>query len=141
MTDTLDILWQTLNSGLPILLLHFLTTLALLGLGVGCYALITPFRERALIRQGNTAAGLTLGGAWVALAIPLAATLATSGVWLDILLWGSVAVLIQLLTFGVFIVSFRDFRAAIESGNVAAAALLVGVQMAVALLNAGAMAG
>jgi hypothetical protein len=30
-TDTLDILWQTLNSGLPILLLHFFITLALLG--------------------------------------------------------------------------------------------------------------
>ena len=141
MTETLDILWQTLNSGLPILLLHFLTTLALLVLGIGGYALITPYHERDLIRQGNAAAGLTLGGAWVALAIPLAATLATSGVWLDILLWGSVAVLIQLLTFGVFVLLFRDLRAAIESGNVAAAALLVGVQVAVALLNAGAMAG
>jgi putative membrane protein len=75
------------------------------------------------------------------LAIPLSATLATSGVWLDILLWGSVAVLIQLLTFGVFVLLFRNLRAAIESGNVAAAALLVGVQVAVALLNAGAMAG
>ena len=141
MTDTLAILWQTLNSGLPILLLHFFTTLALLALGVGGYALITPFHERALIQQGNAAAGLTLGGAWVALAIPLSATLATSGVWLDILLWGSVAVLIQLLTFGVFVLLFRNLRAAIESGNVAAAALLVGVQVAVALLNAGAMAG
>lgn len=141
MIDTFSILWQTLNTGLPILLLHFLTTVGLLVLGIGCYALITPFRERELIRQGNAAAGLVLGGAWVSLAIPLAATLASSGVWLDILLWGSVAVLIQLLTFMVFTLLYRGLRAAIDSGNLAAAALLVGVQLAIALINAGAMAG
>ncbi|SDX89975.1 putative membrane protein [Allochromatium warmingii] len=141
MLETLALLWETLTSGLPILLLHFFITLALLVLGIVIYALITPFRERELIKQSNAAAGLTLGGAWIALAIPLAATLATSGVWLDIVLWGSVAVLMQLLTFGVFTLLFRDLRTAIESGNVAAAALLVGVQVAVALLNAGAMVG
>jgi putative membrane protein len=140
-TDTFSTLWQTLNSGLPILLLHFLTTVALLVLGVACYALVTPFRERELIRQGNSAAGLVLAGALISLAIPLAATLATSGVWLDIVLWGSVAVLLQLITFMIFILLFRGLRAAIEAGNVAAASLLVGVQLAIALLNAGAMAG
>lgn len=141
MTDTLLVLWQTLNSGLPILLLHFLTTVALLMLGIGCYALVTPFRERELIRQDNRAAGLVLGGALISFAIPLAATLATSGLWLDIVLWGSVALLLQLLTFMLFILLFRGFRAAIEADNVAAASLLVGVQLAIGLLNAGAMVG
>lgn len=36
---------------------------------------------------------------------------------------------------------FRGLRAAIEMGNTAAAIALVGAQIAVALLNAGAMAG
>lgn len=141
MSETLSTLWQTLSSGLPILLLHFVTTVALLILGGLLYSLLTPFRERELIRQGNAAAGLVFGGALIALAIPLAATLATSEVWLDILLWGGVAILIQLLTFLVFSLLFRGFRAAIEQGNLAVAAVLVGVQLAIALLNAGAMAG
>lgn len=141
MTDILSALWQTLASGLPFLLLHFFTTLALLILGALLYTLITPFRERALIAEGNRAAGLVLGGALLSLAIPLAATLATSSLWLDIVLWGLVAVLIQLLTLAIFILLFRGFRAAIEAENIAAALMLVSVQLAIGLLNAGAMAG
>ena len=141
MTDILSALWQTLASGLPFLLLHFFSTLALLILGALLYTLITPFRERALIAEGNRAAGLVLGGALLSLAIPLAATLATSSLWLDIVLWGLVAVLIQLLTLAIFILLFRGFRAAIEAENIAAALMLVSVQLAIGLLNAGAMVG
>lgn len=141
MTDILSALWQTLTSGLPILLLHFFTTLVLLILGALLYTLITPFGERALIAEGNRAAGLVLGGALLSLAIPLAATLATSSLWLDIVLWGLVAVLIQLLTLAIFILLFRGFRAAIEAENIAAALMLVSVQLAIGLLNAGAMVG
>ncbi|QSA97263.1 DUF350 domain-containing protein [Methylococcus sp. EFPC2] len=141
MTETFSTLWQTLGSGLPILFLHLFTTAALLILGVGCYAALTPFRERELIARGNKAAGLVLGGSLIAVAIPLAATLATSNIWLDIVLWGTVAVLIQLTAFIAFAAVFRNFRVAIEEDNVAAASVLVGVQLAIALLNAGAMAG
>ena len=67
-----------LTRGLPVLLLQFAVTLALLGVGVVCYNAVTPFHERELVRAGNTAAGIVAGGNFVALAIPLAATLATS---------------------------------------------------------------
>jgi putative membrane protein len=132
---------ETLQSGLPVLILQFATTLGLLALGVLCYTLITPFREMRLVREGNTAAGLVLGGSVVALAIPLAATLATSQVELDILLWGVVALVIQLATFWVASMLITGLRGMIEAGNVAAACVLTGIQLAVALLNAGAMSG
>jgi putative membrane protein len=141
MLDIITALWQTLNSGLPVLLLQFLTTVILLILGISCYIFITPFNERALIAHGNRAAGLVLSGALISIAIPLAATLATTGIWLDIVLWGSVAVVIQLLTFLLFTALFRSFRAAIEADNLAIALVLVGIQLAIAVLNAGAMAG
>jgi putative membrane protein len=35
----------------------------------------------------------------------------------------------------------RDLRRMIENGNVAAALVVVGIQLAIAILNAGAMAG
>ena len=130
-----------LTRGLPVLLLQFAVTLALLGVGVVCYRLLTPFNERELVRAGNTAAGIVAGGNFVALAIPLAATLATSLVTLDIVLWGLVALVLQLLTLAAATLLFRGLREMIEAGNVAAAAVLVGIQIAVALLNAGAMAG
>ena len=138
---TLGAVVGTLQTGLPVLLLQFATTLALLALGMACYAVATPFHEWRLVREGNVAAGVVLAGAFVALAIPLAATLATSLVTLDIVLWGLVALALQLLTFAVVTLLFRGLREMIEAGNTAAAAVLVGIQIAVALLNAGAMAG
>lgn len=141
MADLFATLWQTLTSGLPILLLHFVTTIVLLILGGALYMLITPFNERELIAQGNIAAGLALSGALVSITIPLAATLATNHIWLDIMLWGVIAVLVQLLTVTIATVLFRGLRSAIEQGNIAIAAVLVGVQLSIALLNAGAMVG
>ena len=125
----------TLSTGLPVLLAHFAVTLALLGVGVACY------HEVALMRAWNTAGGIVLGGNFVALAIPLAATLATSLVTLDIVVWGVVALVVQLVAFVAAARLIPGLRGMIEENNTAAAAMLVGIQIAVALLNAGAMAG
>jgi putative membrane protein len=130
-----------LTTGLPVLLAHFAVTLALLGVGVACYNALTPFHEVGLVREGNTAAGIVLGGNFVALAIPLAATLATSLVTLDIVVWGVVALLLQLVAFVAAARLIPGLRGMIEQNNTAAACMLVGIQVAVALLNAGAMAG
>lgn len=132
---------DTLGNGLPVLVLQFAVTLALLALGAALYQALTPFHERDLVAQGNTAAGIVLAGTLVALAIPLAATLATTQVTLDILVWGLVALAIQLATFRLAALLLPGLRGMIEGGNVAAATTLTGIQLAVALLNAGAMAG
>ena len=141
MDDALSRIFTSLGAGVPVLLLHFLTTLVLLAAGVLLYMAITPFRERALIREGNMAAGIMMLGILLGVAIPLAATLATSAVWLDVVLWGTVAVIVQIATFLVATLVMPALRHLIEAGNQAAALAMVGVQLAVALLNAGAMAG
>jgi putative membrane protein len=137
----MDRIFVTLRQGLPVLVEQLAVTLALLGIGIACYILLTPFNERRLVRQGNVAAGVVVAGTLVALAIPLAATLATSVLTLDILLWSVVALVIQLATFVAATMMIRGLRAMIEAGNVAAALVLIGIQIAVALLNAGAMSG
>ena len=137
----MDAILPALTSGLPVLILQFAVTLGLLAIGGAVYGAITPFHELGLIRQGNTAAGVVFAGTLVALAIPLAATLATSLVTLDVVIWGSVALLIQLVAFATATALIRGLREMIEGGNVAAAWAVVGIQLAVALLNAGAMAG
>jgi len=130
-----------LGAGLPVLLLHFVATVLLLLAGIGAYVAVTPLRERELLASGNRAAGIVLGGTVVALAIPLAATLATSLSLLDIVIWGAVALVLQIVTFALALLLFRDLRPMIESGNVAAATTLAALQLGIALLNAGAMAG
>lgn len=137
----MDGILGTLQQGLPVLAGQFAATLALLGVGIACYVALTPFDERRLIRDGNVAAGVVVCGTLVALAIPLAANLASSALILDVVLWGLVALLIQLATFAVATALIRGLRGMIEAGNVAAALVLVGIQVAVALLNAGAIVG
>ncbi len=141
MDTSFALILQSLGAGLPLLLLHFGATLLLFVVGVAIYVYVTPLHERELLAEGNAAAGVVLGGTMVALAIPLAATLATSEALADILVWGAIALLVQLITFLVAIRLFRDLRSMIESGNVAAGTTLAGLHIAVALINAGAMAG
>lgn len=130
---------NALGSGLPHLLLQFAVAVALLCAGVATYMVATPFRERELIAEGNTAAGVVLLGAILALAIPIAATLATTALVLDLIVWGIVAVLLQLLVIVCISLVFRHLRGAIQHGNVAAALVLAATQLAVALLNAAVM--
>ena len=141
MSDLFGQIVSALSSGLPLLLGHALIALALLGIGAWIYTQVTPFHERPLIAQGNRAAGITMGGAVISLAVPLAAMLATSRETIDIVVWGIVAVALQLIAFLVVAMLMKHLRHMIEGGNLAAAFVLAGVQLAVALLNAGAMAG
>ena len=134
-------IFETLSQGLPVLAGQFAVTLLLLGIGIACYTALTPFHEQRLVREGNVAAGIVVAGTLVALAMPLAATLASSIVVLDIILWGVVALAIQIATFAAATALIPGLRGMIEAGNVAAALALIGIQIAVALLNAGAMAG
>jgi putative membrane protein len=141
MNTSFGLALEALGTGLPLLILHLVVTLVLLALGVACYMAITPFNERRMVEEGNPAAGTVLAGTIIALSIPLAATLATSAVVLDIVLWGIVALILQLIAFLFAARLMPGLQAQIEGRNVAAALTLVGLQIAVALLNAAAMAG
>ncbi|HYD69930.1 DUF350 domain-containing protein [Azospirillum sp.] len=141
MDTTFAAILQALGTGLPVLLGQFAVTLVLLVGGAAVYMRITPFNERHLVAEGNVAAGITLAGTIVALSIPLAATLATNHAVVDIALWGVVALILQLVAFAAAALLIPGLRGQIEAGNVASAATLLGVQLAVALMNAAAMAG
>ncbi|MGE0724510.1 MAG: DUF350 domain-containing protein [Alphaproteobacteria bacterium] len=126
-------------TSLPIFLAHVGTTLAILVIGILLYEAITPYRELQLIRTGNTAAGIALGGAVVGLALPLAACMARSvAVW-DIIVWGVVAVLLQLVAFAAVAITVRRLPDAIAKGEEGAAWLLASFHLAFALINAAAI--
>lgn len=128
-----------LGRSLPVLLANFGLVLGLLVIGILIYMMVTPFHERDLIRDGNTAAATVLGGALVALAIPLSALLATTAGLLDVLVWGIVAVLLQLVTVSIVSLLMRGLRTMIDANQVAAAIPLVAVQISIGLLNAAVM--
>jgi putative membrane protein len=141
MESNFGLVLSGISQGLPVLLLHFVVTLLLLALGGFCYTRITPFHETELVRGSNIAAGIALSGTIVALAIPLAAMLATSIVLLDIIIWGIIALVLQFAAFGITTLLFRGIKPLIEGGNVAVGLTVAAIQIGIGLLNAGAMAG
>ena len=123
------------------LLAHLATTTGLFFIGLAIYVWVTPYREIALIRQGNTAAAISLTGQMLALGIPLSTMMAHSVSLPDILLWGTVTVILQLIAFGVVAIVIRHLPQAIERGETAPALVLAGGQIVAGLLNAAAMSG
>jgi putative membrane protein len=126
---------------LPVFLLHMGTTVAILVLGVLVYMWFTPHHETRLIRDGNIAAATSFGAAVLGLAVPLAICLARSVNVADIVIWGIVALLVQLATFFVMGLVFRDLSRRIENGDMAAAVALGSTKLGVAAINAAAIAG
>jgi len=85
--------------GLGDFVVYFVTALALVAVFLTVYTWVTPHGEIALIRQGNVAAALSLSGALLGFIVPLASAIAHSVAWWDMLFWGGVALVVQLLSY------------------------------------------
>src|SRR5437762_9807043 len=80
-------------------LVYLALALILLGLFMAIYIRITPYREIALIREGNMAASFSLSGAMLGFIVPLSAAVRYSVNLVDMAMWGVVALVVQLLAF------------------------------------------
>ena len=86
-----------MDHGFLLFLRHFGAGLALTILFIAAYALVTPQKEFRLIREGNTAAALGVGGATLGFVIPLSLVLSiTANVW-EAAGWGAIALAVQLI--------------------------------------------
>lgn len=104
------------------------------------YQWVTPYNERALIRQGNTAAAIALAGALIGYVLPLASALSHTVSLPEFAAWATLAGVIQIAAFtGVRIVALPDVKTRIESGEVSVGVYLAGISIAVGLLNAACM--
>ena len=128
-------IWQSI-AGFPLFLLYFATAVALLVLFVAVYMRVMPHRELALIREGNVAAALSLSGALIGFVLPLASAVAHSVNPVDMVVWGVVALLVQLAVYAAVVRLVPHFREAIVAGRVAPAALLAALAVSVGILNA-----
>jgi putative membrane protein len=137
----MDAVLQSFLTGLPVLLLHVAVTVAMLALGILIYVWITPHKDFTLVRQGNAAAAVSLSGAILGLAIPLAMSLAVSVNVADIVIWGALALVIQLVVFQLTDLILRDLPRRIEAGEVPAAMVLSAIKLSVAAINAAAVSG
>lgn len=118
-------------------LLHLSTAVAMVMAFFVVYTRITPYDEVSLIRQGNCAAALTLGGTLLGFSVTVAASLMFTDDYLEFLGWGAFAMLVQVMVFVVATRLLRMSKDQIEANNCAFGGLLGAISLSIGLINAG----
>jgi putative membrane protein len=103
------------------------------------YCRATPFDEMTLIRQGNVAAALTLGGAMIGFSMTVASGLVHTDALLSFLGWSAAAAAIQLFTYILVTRLLHMSKQQIEGNNVAFGLLLASISISVGAVSAGAL--
>jgi len=134
----MDIFQQSI-SGLPAFLTYFLVSVGLLVVFLLIYLRVTPYREIELIREGNIAAALSVSGAMLGFTIPLAHAIAQSVSIPDMVIWGVIALLVQILVYLIVRMLIPRLATDIPAGKVAQGAILGVLSLSTGILNAACM--
>jgi putative membrane protein len=125
-----------LLKGLPLFLLYLAVGFGLFVAFFLAYTWITPHHELRLIRAGNTAAALSLGGAMIGFLLPLGMVIAHHAKISNVVLWGIVALVVQMLAFFLARALVPNLPKEIEGGKVSVGAFAGLVSLAIGILNA-----
>ncbi|MFL5813916.1 MAG: DUF350 domain-containing protein [Bdellovibrionia bacterium] len=97
------------------------------------YLWVTPYPEIKLIRSGNTAAALSFSGALLGFIIPLSKAVEQAESVLEFVVWGTLAIIVQCLSYWVMRKIFPNFVESIQKNilaeGVLSAALSIGLGM------------
>ncbi len=127
---------QFFSEGLIAFASHFASALVFLFVFIAVYIRITPYKEIALIREGNTAASASLSGAVLGYCIALASSVAHSIDLLDMLVWGSIALFVQLLAFFATRLMLPDLIKDVPENKLASGIFLGAISLGMGILNA-----
>jgi len=134
----MDILQHSII-GLPAFGIYFAACVVLVAIFIVIYIRITPYHEIELIRKGNASAAASLSGALIGFVIPLARSVTQSANLPDMILWGLIALVVQLLVFWVVSRIVPQIVLDIPQGKVAQGVFLGAVSLATGILNAACM--
>lgn len=120
-------------------LVYLLVAVAILAVYIAIYIRVTPYREIALIREGNMAASFSLSGALLGFIVPLASAVQHSVNLLDMALWGLIAMLVQLAAYVVVKLLIPSLTQDIPANKGSTGFFLGSISLGVGLLNAACM--
>ena len=124
---------------LPAFLAYFAVAMGLLVLFLLVYLNVTPYHEVALIRAGYAAAAVSLPGALLGFAMPVANVIAHSDTLIDLASWGVIAGIIQILAYLVARLTLPQLNQDIPAGRIAPAIFLAAISFSIGLINAACM--
>jgi putative membrane protein len=125
--------------GLPLFFMFFAVAVGLVALYLSLYTLATAHNEFALIRQNVISAAVALGLSLIGFALPLGSAIVHARGILDCIVWGLVALAVQILAYWLVRVVMPNLSERIASGEMAAALFLGAASLAAGIINASAM--
>jgi len=126
-------------SGFDEFLIYAGLAIAFIYLFMIAYLRLTPYNELKLIKDGNVAAALGLSGAVLGFTFPLAAAIRNSMNPWDMMLWGVIAALVQLLVYVAVRYTLLNVVRRIPDGQVATGIVLAAISVSAGILNAACM--
>ena len=126
-------------AGLPSFLQYFATGLGLTLIYIVAYSMMTPHKEWQLIRENVPAAAIAFGGSLIGFVLPLSSAIESSVDLLDSVIWGGVALIVQLLTFLLVRLLIPGISDKISHNEMASGIWLASASIAAGLLNAACM--
>ena len=118
---------------------YFAVSAALLAAFIAIYIRVTPYREIALIREGNMAAAFSLSGSVLGFVLPLTSAIQHSVSLVDMAIWGLIAMVVQIAAFVVARLLIPSIVVDIPAGKQAHGFFLGALALAVGMLNAACM--
>ena len=109
--------------------------------GLYIYVKLTPHRELELVQNGNMAAAVTFSALVISLALPLAACLVNKFSLIDVAIWGTLSLFLQLFLFRLTDGIFKGMPQRIIDNEVPAATVLASFKIAGSIILAFAIAG
>ena len=120
-------------------LLFFVVAAALTILFAVIYTRVTRHDELALIKKNSTAAAIAFSGSLIGFALPLASTMISSVTVVEMVLWGVIALIVQVLVYLLIRLPMPRISERIEADEVAAGIWLGATSMVAGILNAASM--
>jgi putative membrane protein len=126
---------------LPLYFAFLGTAVGLLIAALAAYIMVTPYNEIRLIRQGNRAAALALGGTAIGMAAVLFSTASSTFQVVELAVWGAIGLVSQLFVFVIVSLMVPGLKQGLIEDKVAYGILLGALSIAMGVLNAGAISG
>ena len=120
-------------------LIFFAAAAVLTILFVVIYTRVTRHNELALIKQNSTAAAIAFSGSLIGFALPLASTMINSVTVVEMVLWGMVALIVQVLVYLLIRLPMPRISERIEADEVAAGIWLGACSIVAGIVNAASM--
>ncbi len=126
-------------AGLPEFLAYFVVSLLLVIAFVAVYTRVTRHNEIKLIKENSVAAAVAFSGAMIGFALPLASTMISSNTILEMIIWGVVALIVQIVVYLLVRLPMPRVSERIEQNEIAAGIWLGASSLSAGILNAASM--